>query len=209
LLARIFPPLGVRRAETFVDALNLYLARYEIDSVARMSAFFGQVSVESAQMTALVESMNYTAERIVTIFRRATAEDAKRVAPSAQATASYLYANINGNGNEASGDGWSFRGRGLMHLTGRGNYEKFSKTAGVDVVSSPELLESPTYAVWTACWYWGGQHQSRLNRLADAMDIEMIGKVINGGSNGRDQRLAETSRIRKSLTHEVQRLGAR
>ena len=86
-----------------------------------------------------------------------------------------------GNTPQADGDGQRYKGRGLIQLTGRSNYEQISKATGIDFVSSPELLKKPQYAVLSACWFWDSR---RLNTLADVNDFAGITKKINGGYNG-------------------------
>lgn len=103
--------------------------------------------------------------------------------------ANHVYANRMGNGDEDSGDGWAFRGRGLIQITGRANYQALADQLGTDFVNQPDLLEQPEYATLSSAWFCSAHH---LNRLADANDVEGITRVINGGLNGLDGRKART-----------------
>ena len=99
--------------------------------------------------------------------------------------ANRVYADRMGNGNEASGDGWKFRGRGLIQLTGKDNYQQFAKDYGIDCVKNPDLLLEPQFALASACWFW---QKRNLNTFADKDDIVMVTKRVNGGVNGLNDR---------------------
>jgi putative chitinase len=115
-----------------------------------------------------------------------TIEIAGAYARKPEKIANKVYASRMGNGNEASGDGWKFRGRGLIQLTGKENYQKFSQENGIDCVKNPDLLLQPEWALTSACWFW---KKRNLNEFADKDDIIMITKRINGGTHGLNDRL--------------------
>ena len=188
----------------FVQPLNVYLVRYEIDSLARMAAFFGQVGVECTELTELKEKLVYTTEaRLSEVFPTAMAgQDRSLYIRKPEQLANRAYAKRNGNGDEASGDGWRFKGRGLTHLTGRGNYAGFAKASGIDVLESPQLLEKPTYAVWSACWYWS---MRKLNALADTGNWDELTQRINQSRLDQDLRLSIMSRALTCLRAELGR----
>ena len=111
-----------------------------------------------------------------------------------------MYANRNGNGDEASGDGWTFRGRGLIQLTGRANYMAFAKEVGVDVVKAPELVATPKYAALSAAFYWKTRG---LNELADAEMYQALSKRINKKLDSFPQREANRRRALSALSQAV------
>ncbi len=181
-------------AGVFVSALNQAMARFGIDSPVRAAAFLAQVGHESQQLTALSENLNYSAQGLAktwpTRFRGADGKPnslALQIQHRPDAIANSAYANRNGNGNEATGDGWRYRGRGLIQLTGRANYRAAGAGIGADLEQVPQLLEQPVYAALSAAWYW---KEYGLNELADAGKFEAITKRINGGLNGQAERVA-------------------
>jgi putative chitinase len=106
-----------------------------------------------------------------------------------QKIANKVYANRMGNGDEESGEGFAYRGRGLIQLTGKSNYEACGEAIGVDLVSNPDLVATPEYAALSAGWFWDKNH---LNKFADANDMEGLTKKINGGTHGIEDRVART-----------------
>lgn len=169
------------------DALNEILPDYEIDTVKRVAAFVAQCAHESAEFTALQENLNYRAESLSKIWpKKFPAAIAAQYARRPEAIANRAYADRMGNGPEASGDGWRYRGRGLIQLTGRANYQQFADSIGAKIEQIPEYLETFQGAVQSACWFW---ETNNLNALADAGDIRMLTKRINGGFIGLDDRI--------------------
>lgn len=181
-------------AGVFVSALNQAMARFGIDSPVRAAAFLAQIGHESQQLTALSENLNYGAQGLArtwpTRFRGADGKPnalALQIQHRPEAIANSAYANRNGNGAESTGDGWRYRGRGLIQLTGRANYRTAGAGIGADLEQVPQLLEQPVYAALSAAWYW---KEYGLNELADAGKFEAITKRINGGLNGQAERVA-------------------
>lgn len=192
-LLRILPNAGPR-AGVFVPALNRAMIRFGITSNVRMAAFLAQTGHESAQLTRLVENLNYSAEGLAATWpKRYRGADGKpnalalNLARHPQAIANTTYAGRNGNGDEASGDGWRFRGRALLQITGRANYRAAGQGIGQPLEDHPELLEQAEWAATSAAWWWANHG---LNELADAGKFEQITRVINGGLNGQADRLA-------------------
>lgn len=175
-------------------------ARFDIIRPARVAAFLAQCAHESARFTRVVENLNYDAPRLRQIFPRHFPTDdlAKQYARQPQAIASRVYANRMGNGDEASQDGWEFRGRGLIQLTGRANYQACGEALNLPLVRSPFLLVEPKYAALSAAWFW---YSRDLNAVADAGDFERITRVINGGLHGYAERQAIYARARSVLGH--------
>lgn len=170
-------------AGIFVPALNRAMARWKIDSPVRQAAFLAQVGHESGQLRHLVENLNYSAEALVRTWpSRFTALNAGAYARQPEKIANRVYGGRMGNGQETSGDGWRYRGRGLIQLTGRDNYRAAAQTLGLPLLELPELLEQPEHAAQSAAWWWATHG---LNELADAGRFSDIGSIINTGQPGR------------------------
>ncbi|MNJ19109.1 Chitinase class I [compost metagenome] len=173
-------------AGIFLPALNRAMARYKIDSRVRQAAFLAQIGHESGQLRNLVESLNYSAEALATTWKgRYRGADGKPnakalgLARKPEAIANDAYAGR--NGNIQPGDGWRYRGRGLIQLTGRANYAAAGAGLVLPLVDQPELLEQPEHAAMSAAWWWSAHG---LNALADAGRLQDIGSVINTGKPG-------------------------
>jgi putative chitinase len=173
------------------ECLTKLLPDYEINTSNRIAAFIAQCSHESGNFTALQENLNYSAATMRRIFPRyfPTDEMAQHYAslPNKQeAIANLVYANRMGNGTVESGDGYRFRGRGLIQLTGRDNYTFFAGSLGITVEEASEYLQTFEGAVQSACWFW---ETNNLNQWADAGDILTLTKRINGGTIGLEDRI--------------------
>jgi putative chitinase len=161
-------------AEQYIDALVETLPKYGITaSRQRLAHFFSQVLHESGGMRYDMENPNYSAKALRAVFRKyfPTIEDAQAYARNPEKIANRVYASRMGNRSEASGDGWKYRGRGLIQLTGKNNYRAFAKWIGDDrIMDEPDLIETE-YAVQSAVFYWD---RSKLNRVADKNDVVRI-----------------------------------
>ena len=181
---RVLTKLGVKeeRAEKFLPDLKAILPEHQIHTPLRFGHFLAQVLHESAMMRAVKENLNYSASALLEVFKKyfKTATEAERYARKPRMIANKVYAGRMGNGDEASGDGFRYRGRGLIQLTGKNNYRKFSKWIDDDLVANPELVATQ-YAVHSAVYFWATK---KLNDHADVDDIKRITKIINGGYNG-------------------------
>lgn len=162
------------------------LAKYIINTPLRLSHYFAQAEHESG-LKPISENLNYSAEGLVKTFKKYFPTIASTVGyvRNPQKIANKVYANRMGNGNEASGDGWRYRGRGIFQLTGRDNYKALSKDTGVDYTNNPDLLLNEADAIISSLWYW---KRINGNTLADRDDVLAITKAINGGTNGIDDR---------------------
>lgn len=172
--------IGPTQARQFASSLAAACARFDINTPPRVAAFIAQCRVESAGFTALEEGMSYsTPERIRQIFpsRVPSLADAATLVRKPQALANRVYSSRLGNGDEASGDGWRFRGRGLKQLTGRANYTDAAVGLGRPYVDQPELVALPEDACLTAAWYW---HNVKANILADSAQWNAITRAVNG-----------------------------
>jgi len=179
-------------AGVFSPVLDVAMKDFGIDTLPRMAAFIAQVGHESAQLTRCVESLTYSAQRLGAVWpRRFRSADgsptplAREIAYQPECIANLVYAGRNGNGDEASGDGWRFRGRGLLQVTGRSNYRAVGEGLAQPFVARPQLLSEPRWACRSAAWWW---QRHGLNELADAGRFEDITRAINGGLTGLEER---------------------
>lgn len=172
--------IGPVEAQKFAATLSNACDRFDISTPQRLAAFIGQCAVESARFVNLEENLYYSSPaRICLIFHShvPTAEDAEALTRNPQALANRVYADRLGNGDEASGDGWAYRGRGLIQLTGRDHYTDAASELAQPYVDQPNLVSTPEHACLTAAWYW---HCNKLNLLADAGQIDAITRAVNG-----------------------------
>jgi len=176
-----------QRAE-YLPFLNDAAGKFAIDTPLRAAAFIAQTAHESAEYSRFIENLNYSAQGLLNTWpKKFTAKLAAAYARQPDRIASYVYACRMGNGDEASGDGWRYRGRGVIQITGKDLYQACGSGLGVDLAASPELLEQPHFAFLSAAWFWGSR---KLNDLADRGDLVGITRVINGGTNGLEERQA-------------------
>ncbi len=183
------------------DALNQILPDYQINTPQRVAAFMAQCGHESGNFRFLQENLNYRAESLMKTWPRhfPTMEIAKQYERQPQKIANKAYSNRMGNGDEASGDGWRYLGRGLIQLTGKNNYTFFAASIGIeDMDEVVEYLQTFEGAVQSACFFW---EQNNLNQWADKGDILTLTKRINGGTIGLDDRI-------KHYNHALHVLGA-
>lgn len=185
---------GNAEIDAWCQALNKLLPKYNITNKERIAAFIAQTAHESANFTALRENLNYSAQGLARTWPNRFAVPktttpnllANSIQRNPEAIANHVYGNRMGNGNVASGDGWKFRGRGLIQLTGKENYTRFSKVIDKTLDQTIVYLETKEGAVESACWFW---NNNNLNALADKQDMTTITKRINGGLNGFDDRM--------------------
>lgn len=181
-------------ADKWVDALDETCQEFAIDSPYRIAGFLSNVAHESAGFKFVKENLNYSAASLMRVWssRFPTLEIAQRYAMQPEKIANRAYADRMGNGDEASGDGAKFLGRGLIQLTGKNNYVAYSMACDNEALTKPEIVEQPRYAAESAGWFWS---VNRLNQLADAQDITGMCRRINGGLNGLDDRQMKYSQI--------------
>ena len=204
LLKQVFPlcaePAG------WTQALNPALERYQINTRARLCSFLAQTGHESAQFNRLVEGLNYkTAGRLMKVWPRRfpTQALANPYVGNASKLANFVYANRLGNGDKASGDGFRFRGRGIIQLTGRSNYAAVGKELNLALVEDPDLLLTKDVSALAAAWFW---HSRGLNALSDdntddndLEDFTEITRRINGGTVGIKERLLALNAVAANL----------
>jgi len=165
--------------EPLVDGLQ----KSSIDTPQEVASFVSQIAHESVEFTRLEENLNYTAQRLVQIWpkRFTTVEIAQMYARQPEKLANNVYANRIGNGDTASGDGWRFRGRGPIQITGRRNYTRCGADIGVDLIVKPELLLTPSIGIQSALWFW---RDAKLDAVDDDADVRAETRRINGGETG-------------------------
>ena len=186
--------------EHWAEALNKILPDYEINTPQRVAAFIAQSAHESGGFTALHENLNYRAVTLRKVFPKyfPTDEMAAQYAQQPERIANRVYGGRMGNGDEASGDGFRYCGRGLIQLTGKSNYQAFADSLQMPVEEVPAFLATFEGAIQSACWFW---ESNNLNQYADSGDILTMTKRINGGTIGLADRQAH-------YNHALQVFGA-
>jgi putative chitinase len=182
------PGTGNGNIAMYLPVLNDLLPLYEVNTPARIAGFIAQIAVESGKLARTVENLNYSSIGLARVFsRHFTVEEFATFAGQPERIANRVYANRLGNGPEESGDGWRYRGRGLIQVTGKGNYQAYSRDTYKDdrCVLHPDTLADPYDAVRSALWYW---KKNNLNALADTRDIRQMSLRVNGGLNGYEDR---------------------
>jgi len=199
--------------------LNAAMRRYKITTYPRITMFLAQIAHESGDFTRVTEGMNYSADGLANTWANRYAvpdgkgdyvkvlvNDKPRNKPNAlalqlehkpEAIANNAYANRFGNGAEASGDGWRYRGAGLKQLTFKANHLEFGKAIGLELAQVPDYLRLPEGAALSAAWYWSAHG---LNALADVGNFKLITEKINGGQIGAPSRLAYLERAQRAMS---------
>lgn len=186
-LEKCFPSARRHNLEKYLPYLLEVFSKYDINTPERKASFLSQCSHESGNFNSVVENLNYSSDALMRVWPRhfPTAEVAQRYHRKPEMIANRAYANRMGNGSEESGEGWKFRGRGLIQVTGKFNYTECGKFLGLDLLSNPDLLLEPSGAVHSAAWFWV---RHNLNSLADNEDVLSITRRINGGTHGLQDR---------------------
>lgn len=198
-----------QRAQQWLDPLNAAMSEFFINTPLRQAGFIAQLGHESLRFTRVVESLYYRdAERLAMIFRSDfDLNKNRKIEPSElalaqqfvgrpEATANFVYANQGGNGSESSGDGWRYRGRGLIQVTLKNNYRACGQALGLDLLNNPDLLLDPVNAARSAAWYW---YQHGCNAPADAANVVEVTRKINPALVGLDDRAALFEKARRAL----------
>jgi putative chitinase len=182
----------------WVDALNATFARFNISTPIQQASFIGQCGHECGQFRVLEENLNYRAETLMKLWpKRFNSGNVNDYARNPKKIANMVYSNRMGNRDEASGDGYRFRGRGCIQLTGHANYFHAGQACGMDFVMEPELVATPQYAAMTAGWFWSTHN---LNDYANQRDFVGMTKKINGGTIGLDDRIKHINHALEVLT---------
>jgi len=184
----LFP--NCKDPEGWVEAMNEVFPKYDIDTPERIAAFIAQCGHESGGWRVFSENLNYSAKALDAVFGKyfvRAGRDAEEYHRQPEKIANVVYANRMDNGDTDSGDGWRYRGRGPIQLTGKANYTAFSEDMGVDAVDNPDQVsEDKEVALMSAIWYW---NKNGLNKYADNGDIKTMTKRINGGYIGLEDRI--------------------
>lgn len=177
---------------TLVDPFNETFERFGIVTPSQQASWIGQCGHECGNFRIMEENLNYKAATLLKLFPQTpkrvwgfTPESAAAYEKQPQKIANRIYGNRMGNRDEASGDGFRFRGSGFLQLTGMNNFYHAGQALGVDFIMQPELVRTPMYAAQTAGWFW---QTHRLNQYADSGDILTMTKKINGGTIGLEDR---------------------
>ena len=190
--------IGDYLRDVWFPNINAAMNKFGITNPYRQAHFLAQAGHESAGFSRIQENLNYSAGSLYAMFStrisQTEADSLGRQAgetvvpkPRQQQIANIIYANRNGNGDIASGDGYRFRGRGLIQITGRSNYQALVNQLGVDIIADPDQLTTYALAAESAAAWWSNHG---LNALADKDDLLAITRIINGGTNGLDDRTA-------------------
>lgn len=192
-LKKIAPKLQIT-----LNELNELFKKYEINTPNRIAGFFAQCGHESIDFTARSENLNYSLNGLCRVFKKYFPDEnsAKPYARNPERIANKVYANRMENGNEASGDGYRYRGRGYIQLTGKANYKAFAKAIGKDLEDAVAYCETDRGALESALYFWGREN---INQLCGKDDIVAMTKRINGGVNGLDDRKERYENIKKAL----------
>lgn len=186
--------------EHWCEALNMILPDYDISTPQRVAAFLAQCAHESGGFKFLKENLNYKAASLRKVFPKYFPSDelAAAYANKPEMIANRVYGGRMGNGDEHSGDGFKYCGRGLIQLTGKSNYQNFADSIETPVEDIPEYLATFEGAIQSACWFW---ESNNLNQFADKGDILTMTKRINGGTIGLEDRI-------KHYNHALHIFGA-
>ena len=184
ILQQLCPKTKRAVLETYALPIHEVAEYYDMyENPKRAAAFIAQIAHESGGFNFVKENLNYSAKGLMTTFKKyfPTEELAKQYERKPEKIANRVYASRMSNGDEASGDGYRFCGRGLIQLTGRANYTKFAQDLGISVEDTVAYLETPAGAVSSAGWFWDN---NSLNRFCDNDDFVTLTKRINGGTIG-------------------------
>lgn len=191
----------------WVDPLNAALTRFGITAKDEIAAFLAQVALESRELNRLEENLNYTAERLCVVWpsRFPSVEIARPYAGNPQQLAMFVYGKRPKLGNETAEDGWRYRGRGLIQITGKGNYTECARGIGDSLlIPCPERLQTKATAALSAAWFW--KKNPRISILADDLaddddgaDFVSITRLVNGGTIGLDERRLYWERAKRVL----------
>lgn len=199
LLRTLFPRAAEPHLAAFAAQSDRLLRQFGIDATpTRLHFFLAQIGHESGGLTVTRENMSYSAERMMQVWpsRFPTLASARPFERNPERLANRVYGGRMGNGSESSGDGFRFRGRGYIQITGRDGYANVGREAGLDLVGQPDLAFDPEHALAVACGFW---RWKRLNELCDTGDFVRVTERINGGTTGMADRRAWLDKVRRTL----------
>jgi putative chitinase len=180
-LLSIFPHIGEEKASIFTDPINKTISDFGINNPAM---FIAQIGHESGGFKHLEENLNYSAEQLLKVFPKYFKDkDPDNYARQPERIANIVYSSRMGNGDVSSGDGYKFRGRGAIQITGRSNYESFARSVEMSLDDAVEYIMTPEGAIMSAGWFWDANN---INSISD--NITKTTKKINGGTIGLEDR---------------------
>lgn len=166
----------------YASSINDTCSWFEIDSDLRLAGFLSELAIECQYLARMEENLNYKAASLLAVFpSHFTTDEVDAYAHQPEKIADRVYANRNGNGDEASGDGYKYRGRGAFQVTFLDNYIAFGTAVNQDFVSNPDLVATPDWCIASAGWFW---KMRNINPHADAQDVPAMRRCVNGGTNG-------------------------
>jgi putative chitinase len=192
-----FPNSKDEIVQALVSSLDSLKSKYEINTPLRLAHFLAQCAHESGGFRVVEENLNYSADGLMKIFPKYFKDkDVSQYARKPEKIANVVYASRMGNGDTASGDGYRYRGRGLIQLTGKSNYTSFAADSGIKTEEAVAYLSTPKGAVESAAWFW---RKNGLNKLADTDSVVAVTKKINGGTIGLEDRQNHTEDFKEML----------
>lgn len=198
ILKQICPYAKKENLLSYIGSFDTILPKYDINTPIRVRHFIAQVAHESSSFNKNLENLNYSPKGLLKTFPKLfNEEEAEKYCFKPQSIANRVYANRYGNGNEASGDGWKYRGRGLIMITFHDNYKQLGLGIGKDLITHPELLEVPYLSLESACFYWKSRG---LNELADKDLTVNITRKINAACLGINERTAFYNKAKLYIT---------
>ncbi len=200
-LVALYPRAPQAYLDAFAATADAVFARFQISATTnRLYFFLAQIAHESDALTLIEENLNYSAQAIVNAWpkRFPSEADAAPFARNPEKLANSVYANRMGNGPPESGDGYQFRGRGYIQITGRETYQAIGAIAGLDLEGSPDLAEDPAHALLVSCAFWQWKN---LNAICDTGDFTAVTRRINGGTNGLADRVAWLDKVRRTFAN--------
>jgi putative chitinase len=200
ILERLYPRAPLKHLDAFARDGDELFRRFEIAATPnRLHFFLAQVGHESAGLTLFTENLNYRAARILEVWptRFADLVAAQACERNPEALANRVYCERMGNGATDTGDGWRYRGRGYIQITGRDAYRAVGRIAELDLETDPDLAAAPGHALHVACGFW---RWKRMNELCDSGNFVDVTRRINGGTNGLEDREAWLAKVRQTLS---------
>ena len=180
--------IDLGHAEALIGAMNMAIEKADLSTPERLAAFIAQCGHESDSFRFMEENLNYKAESLCRTWpSHFNEENASEYAHNPEKIANRAYANRMSNGDEESGDGWNYRGRGWLQTTGKAGYEQLSDATQIDFVSNPDAVATPEGSAISAAVFW---EKHNLNRHVDNNDFTGLTKAINGGTIGQEDRMA-------------------
>ena len=187
-------------AQSMAEHLPEILEKYQINTPLRFAHFIAQAGHECGGFTIFSENLNYSAESLAKVFPKYFKDvDPAAYARQPEKIANRVYGGRMGNGDESSGDGWKFRGRGAIQLTGKNNYTAFAADNGISVDEAVQYLQTDRGTIESAAWFW---HKNGLNAIADKDDVVAVTKRVNGGTIGLEDRKKHLEEA-KHLVEEI------